>query len=146
MSLEKNDSTPYVFVLPGWESALKCKKTSEEVSLVSLGRVSLWNLDYVEGFCRMEGLLQIFTMSRLFLRFYTWTYRRTVLGNEIEEREKGQDFRVLTVGQDGDEGHDVVLDRVAIDRIDLRQNSGQRIVAGNHGVNDRLESRLYNLK
>ena len=76
-------------------------------------------------------------MQILFLE----SYRRTIFCDETEESEQSCDLVVFAVGQDGDEGHDVVLDRVPIHRVDLRQDASQRIVAGNDGIDDRLVKR-----
>jgi len=70
-----------------------------------------------------------------------FAYRWTVLGDEAEEVEESHDVTVFAVWDDGDEGHDVVLDRVGVDGVDLRQDARQRVVAGYDGVDDGLNIR-----
>ena len=54
---------------------------------------------------------------------------RIVLGDKTEEREESKRLCIRTVGKDRDEGHDVLLDQLPIDRIDGREHSAQAVVA-----------------
>ena len=58
-----------------------------------------------------------------------FTHGRVVLGDEAEEREEGELLGVLAVVEDGDEGHDVGVDGVAVHRVDRREHAGQGVIA-----------------
>jgi hypothetical protein len=66
-------------------------------------------------------------------------YRGAVFSNEAKEVEESHDVIVFAVGDDRDQRHDVVLDRVGVDGVDLRQHASQRVVTGYDGVDDRLK-------